>query len=88
VPNRLNKGHTVVIVPLSTKFSRNQRGFSKYKNHYLLRKIDYPFLDKDSVAKFEDIRSIDVVRLRQLRGNVSKTDMKRMKKTILFTYRH
>ena len=85
-PNMLNKGHTVVVVPMSTKFSRSQRGLPLYRNHYLLRKSDYPFLDKDSVAKFEDIRSIDVVRLRQFRGNVSADDMQKMKKAILFTY--
>lgn len=85
-PNRLNKGHTVVVVPMSTKFLRDRQGLPRYQNHYLLRKADYPFLDNDSVAKFEDIRSIDVVRLRQLRGNVSADDMKKMKKAILFTY--
>lgn len=85
-PNRLNKGHTVVVVPMSTKFPRDQQGLPRYQNHYLLRKADYQFLDKDSVAKFEDIRSIDVVRLRQLRGSVSADDMKKMKKAILFTY--
>lgn len=85
-PNMLNKGHTVVVVPMSTKFSRNRQGLPRYQNHYLLRKADYPFLDKDSVAKFEDIRSIDVVRLRQFRGNVSADDMKKMKNALLFTY--
>lgn len=85
-PDRLNKGHTVVVVPMSTKFLRNQQGLPRYRNHYLLRKTDYPFLDEDSVAKFEDIRSIDVVRLRQFRGNVSSEDMEKMKKAILFTF--
>jgi mRNA interferase MazF len=83
-PDNLNRGHTVVVVPLSTKFKTNPNGLAKYKNHYLLRKSDYPFLDKDSAVKFEDIRSIDVVRLRKLRGNVKKVDMKRMQRAILF----
>lgn len=83
-PNRLNRGHTVVVVPMSTKFHRTQQGIPTYQNHYLLRKADYPFLDADSVAKFEDIRSIDVVRLRQFRGNVKKADMEAMKKSLLF----
>ncbi|MCI8385385.1 MAG: type II toxin-antitoxin system PemK/MazF family toxin [Acutalibacter sp.] len=84
-PDRLNKGHTVVVVPLSTQFLVDNQGLPKYQNHYLLRKSDYPFLAKDSVTKFEDIRSIDVVRLRQRRGDISKEDMRRMKKAILFT---
>lgn len=85
-PDRLNKGHTVVVVPLSTQFLVDDKGLPKYQNHYLLRKRDYPFLAKDSVTKFEDIRSIDVVRLRQHRGDISKEDMGRMKRAILFTF--
>lgn len=84
--NILNNGHTVVVVPLSTKFDQDLRGLPKYKNHYLLKKRKYPFLDRDSVAKFEDIRSVDVVRLRQLRGNIDVTDMKRMIKNIRFIF--
>ena len=84
-PNQLNKGHTVVIVPLSTKFQLAQNGLPKYRNHYLLKKSDYPFLDQDSAVKFEDIRSIDVVRLRQLRGNISSDDMRRMENNLKFT---
>lgn len=85
-PNILNKGHTVLVVPLSTKFDRDPKThLPKYPNHYLLKKVDYPFLDTDSVAKFEDMKSVDVVRLRKLRGNVSKKDLSRMKKHLLFT---
>lgn len=84
-PNRLNKGHTVVVVPLSTKFKLNQNGLPKYRNHYLLKQSNYSFLVQDSVIKFEDIRSIDVVRLRQLRGNISIDDMHRMEKNLKFT---
>lgn len=84
--NCLNKGHTVVIVPLSTKFERKMdSGMAKYNNHYLLKKEDYPFLDTDSVVKFEDIRSVDVIRLRSLRGNIQKSDMDRMKRNLIFT---
>jgi len=84
--NLLNNGHTVVVVPLSTKFERWPNGLPKYKNHYLLKKSKYAFLDQDSAVKFEDIRSVDVVRLRQLRGNVDSVDMKRMKRNIMFTF--
>lgn len=84
--NILNNGHTVVVVPLSTKFDRLPSGLPKYNNHYLLRKSKYRFLDQDSVVKFEDIRSVDVVRLRQLRGNVDRTDMARMKRNALFMF--
>ena len=82
--NALNKGHTVVVVPLSTKFDLGANRLPKYPNHYLLKKAKYGFLDKDSVVKFEDLRSVDVVRLRQLRGNIDSTDMKRMKRNLLF----
>ena len=84
-PNRLNKGHTIVVVPLSSKFQVDDSGMPKYQNHYLLKKADYPFLDQDSVVKFEDIRSIDVVRLRNLRGNISSNDMIRMERNLKFT---
>jgi mRNA-degrading endonuclease toxin of MazEF toxin-antitoxin module len=80
----MNKGHTVVIIPLSTKFKKKRNGLPLYNNHYLLKKTDYPDLDKDSVAKFEDIRSIDVVRLREVICNVKPEDMKRMKNNLLF----
>lgn len=83
--NVLNNGHTVVVVPLSTKFDLAINGLPRYRNHYLLKKAKYSFLDRDSVVKFEDIRSVDVVRLRQLRGNIDETDMKRMKRNLLFT---
>ena len=84
--NTLNRGHTVLVVPLSTKFDRDPTTkLAKYKNHYLLKKSDYAFLDKDSVAKFEDLRSVDVVRLRKFRGNVNKKDMQGMKDNLLFT---
>lgn len=76
----------MVVVPLSTKFEKKSNGLPKYSNHYLLKRSKYPFLDKDSVAKFEDIRNVDVVRLRQLRGNISSQDMGRMKKNALFTF--
>lgn len=81
----LNNGHTVVIVPLSTKFDRRSDGMPKYQNHYLLKKRKYSFLAADSVVKFEDIRNVDVSRLRQLRGNIDASDMKRMKKNLNFT---
>lgn len=83
--NSLNRGHTVLVVPLSTKFELDPNTkLPKYRNHYLLKKVDYSFLDKDSVAKFEDIRNVDVVRLRKFRGNISHRDMLRMKKNLLF----
>lgn len=82
--NDLNKGNTVVVVPLSTKYHIGHNGRPAYKNHYLLKKQRYNFLDRDSVVKFEDIRCVDVVRLRKLRGNIDEADMRRMKKCMLF----
>ena len=84
-PNMLNKGDTIIVVPLSTKFQRKYPGGPpRYNNHFLLKKSDYPFLDKDSVAKFEDIRSIDVARLRNLLGNIESSDMNRAKDKLLY----
>lgn len=83
--NALNKGNTVVVVPLSTKYPVDASGKALFQNHYILYKSQYPFLDKDSAVKFEDIRSVDVVRLRQLRGNITKLDMKQMLKNLKFT---
>lgn len=83
-PNTLNKGNTVVVIPLSTKFKIKDNGLPLYNNHYLLKKADYPKLDKDSVLKFEDVRCIDVVRLRNFRCNVSSEDLKNAKKCFLF----
>ena len=83
-PNRMNKGHTVVVVPVSSKFPKKSNGFPKYNNHFLLKKKDYPLLDEDSVVKFEDIRSIDVVRLRSVIFNVNKIHMQKMKNNLNF----
>ena len=82
-PNNMNKGHTVLVVPLSTKFKLKPNGTPLYNNQYLLHKKDYPKLDTDSMVKFEDIRSIDVVRLRGHIDNVNSRQMKDMKKCLL-----
>jgi mRNA interferase MazF len=82
-PNNMNKGHTVIVVPLSTKYQLKPDGTPLYDNQYLLKKTDYPELDADSMVKFEDVRSVDVVRLRGHICNVTKIDMKRMKKCLL-----
>jgi mRNA-degrading endonuclease toxin of MazEF toxin-antitoxin module len=78
----MNKGNTILVVPLSTKYKKQPNGLPLYKNHYLFKKEDYPALAADSVAKFEDMRSIDVVRLRGLICNVSSDDMERMKSNV------
>lgn len=85
-PNRLNKGNTVVVAPISSKFPKNPNGLPKHKNHYLLKKRDHPELDKDSVVKFEDIRSIDVVRIGDHVFDVNKIEMEKMKSRLLFMY--
>lgn len=82
-PNSMNRDHTVVVVPLSTKFKLKPTGKPFYDSEYLLKKSDYPQLDADSMVKFQDIRCIDVVRIRQLICNVNSLDMKRMKKNLL-----
>lgn len=82
-PNGMNKGHTVIVIPLSTKFKLKTDGTPLYDNQYLLKKADYPKLDADSMVKFEDVRSIDVVRLRGHICNVVPAEMKRMKKCLL-----
>jgi len=83
-PNRMNRGNTVLIAPLSTKFEKKPNGLPLYDNHYLLKKMDYPALREDSAVKFEDIRSVDVVRLSGLVFNVKPQDMGRMQSCIKF----
>lgn len=84
-PNHMNKEHTVVVVPLSTKYKLTSDGMPLYNSQYLLKKSDYPLLEADSMIKFEDIRCIDVVRLRGFIFNVKKEEMKRMRKNLLET---
>ena len=85
--NNLNKGDTVVVIPLSTKFkSSTINGVTspKYKNHYLLKKSKYPFLRETSCVKCEDIRNIDKIRLSDHLGNIDSQDFNEIKKRILF----
>jgi len=84
--NDLNKGQTVIIVPLSTKFRRDDDGNPRFSSHYLLKKSDNPFLKHDSVIKFEDIRTIDMVRLETKLGEIIGDDLKRMKKCLHFAF--
>lgn len=86
--NALNKGDTVLVIPLTTKFSYNiqhNKKAPKYNNHFILFKIDYPFLDDDSCIKCEDIRSIDKVRIRDHIGNIRHQHLKLVKNRVLFT---
>ena len=85
--NILNTGDTIVIIPLSTKYKKRfEKGVEhpKYKNHYILRKSKYPFLDKNSCVKCEDIRNIDKIRLVDHLGNIDTVDLVEIKKRILF----
>lgn len=86
--NILNNGDTAVIVPLTTKFPCNLNSgkkIPKYKNHYILNKSKYDFLRDDSCIKFEDIRSIDKVRIKELIGNLEDDDIKLLEKRLTFT---
>ncbi|WP_278549427.1 type II toxin-antitoxin system PemK/MazF family toxin [Paraclostridium bifermentans] len=84
----LNVGDTVVVVPLTTKFPFNMtngKKTPKYKNHYVVHKSKYTFLKDDSCIKFEDIRSIDKVRIKNLIGNLDNSDLKSLEKRLTFT---
>lgn len=83
-PNRMNQGHTVLIVPLSTKFKKKPNGDAQYKNHFTLKKKDYPALSDDSALKFEDLRSIDIARIGSKLCDVTSDDMNRIKSSLLF----
>lgn len=86
--NALNNGDTVIIVPLTTKFPFNVSGgkkVPKYKNHYIVSKSKYNFLKDDSCIKFEDIRSIDKIRVKELIGNIDNDDIKFLEKRLSFT---
>lgn len=87
--NNLNKGDTVVIIPLTTKFKYiEDNGIKKpcYANHYILHKANHPFLSDDSCVKCEDIRMVDKVRLKEHLGNISLRDLNKIKSRMEFTF--
>lgn len=87
--NMLNNGETVSVIPLSTKFKSNIiKGvqYPQYRNHYLLKISNYPFLRDTSCVKCEDIRCVDKVRIIDHLGNVNVEDLLEIKKRILFTF--
>ena len=87
--NQLNGGDTVLIIPLSSKFKFNIVNGIKipaYKNHYLLYKSKYSFLNADSCVKFEDIRCVDKVRINNFLGNVELSDLSKMESRLKFTF--
>lgn len=86
--NTLNNGFTVIVIPITTKFPynlKNGRKSPKYDNHYILLKSKYKFLDEDSCLKCEDIRTVDKVRIMDHLGNVDLSDLKQLKKRIMYT---
>lgn len=79
----------VTVVPLSTTVKmRNKKvkGFWKRqlatRTHYLLKKHDFNFLDKDSVAKCEQIRSVSKVRLTRKIGEIDPITFERVQKRV------
>jgi len=58
----------------------------KYKNHFIFFSDDYPFLDKDSCLKCEDIRVIDKVRIKKHLGNINKFHLNMLENRIKFTF--
>jgi len=86
--NTLNSGDTIVIVPLTTKFPYKivrSKKVPRYNNHFIFYKSKYNFLRDDSCIKFEDIRCVDKVRVKELIGNISPDDLKLLKNRITFT---
>lgn len=86
--NTLNKGDTIIVVPLTTKFKckmNNNKKIPMYKNHYILLKSKYNFLREDSCIKFEDTRSVDKVRVMNFIGNIDISDLALLKNRLLFT---
>lgn len=82
--DHLNRGDTVVVLPLSTTLKtevRNGRICPKYYNHYILYKSKYPRnrslkgLKEDSCVKCEDMQCIDKVRIQQLLFKVDSNDL-------------
>jgi len=57
----LNKSPLRVCVPLTSLKEKhlNTEGKLKYPMHYLLRKDDYSFLEKDTIVKCEQIITIE-----------------------------
>ncbi|WFA07847.1 type II toxin-antitoxin system PemK/MazF family toxin [Tissierella sp. Yu-01] len=86
--NHLNRSETVIVIPISTHFKYviDSKGNKKpHKNHFILYKNKYNQLSEDSAIKCEDIRTIDVVRIRDLIFNIGKDDMKKVKLRLLYT---
>lgn len=88
--NKLNSGDTVIVIPLSTHFpnivnTTTGEMTPRYKNHFILHTSTYPFLSKDSAVKCEDIRVIDKIRLCELLGNLSPTDLNKIKNCLRYS---
>ena len=80
--NFFNKNSTIVTVaPLSTKFSTKvvtvkgrKKEVLKYKCQYLLEKRFFPFLNDDSVIKFDQIKTVSKCRLGAKIGEIAHED--------------
>ncbi len=85
--NILNAGHTVVVIPLSSKFDKHpSKNRPRYNNEYMLTKVKYTQLDKDSIVSFTDIRSVDKSRIGNKMFDVNEYDLKNMLTNLKFTY--
>lgn len=82
----MNRGDTVIVIPLSTKFKiKTTSGgviIPYYKHHYIIKKSKHPFLIQDSCLKTEDVRSVDKVRIRDLLGNIDVVEFNSIKSRI------
>lgn len=87
--NNLNKGDTAVVLPLTTKFKCNIVNGKKipcYGNHFILYKDKYSFLSEDSCIKCEDIRAVDLIRIRDHLGNINPDDLDKLKNRLEFAF--
>ncbi|SFP66138.1 type II toxin-antitoxin system PemK/MazF family toxin [Salibacterium halotolerans] len=86
--NRINAtSGTVQVLPLTgqvkTVTKKNKHGRDvetpEIRTHYVLYQNDYPFLDKTSAVKAENIRSVSKNRLGRHLGDIGEKDLQRIK---------
>lgn len=81
--SRYNTNGLVTVAPLTSTIKLNEkikdRKSPKIKTHYVLRKEKYPFLKNDSTILVENVRTISVIRLNSLKGQVGSEDISAIK---------
>lgn len=57
------KNGLIVVAPLTGTLVLKKNGYPKYDYHFVLKKNDYNFLEKDSTIEFNHVRSVSSKRI-------------------------